>query len=399
VKPDEQGIRRLLERLSSGGLPWVRRRLLFELASPTTRLGKWLNAAARRGLATVLVPFRQPNPAFTDTLLAFYDLKVSPITFDFLWFLAAADLTRRRVGARSVHVVIVPGTSNGVRAERDDYEDVISPEARRLRLFNLTIPATSLLPSTSGLTLAGTRAEAALLRRAATHVYPAGYETTLPTFMHPSECLDAARRDGADIAVLRAPQAALNAVDRWLAPRLGDRHLIVITLRHYAYMPARNSRVAEWTDFARSLDPKRFFVVFVPDTNQTLDLPTELEGITVFNEAAWNLALRMALYQRAFINLGVNNGPMGLCWLNARTRYITLRMRTESVPQTTLAYIASLGFEPHRSLPFATPFQKLLWDEPDTVEVIRREFDLMTAALDDTPAAPSEPAEQRTSIF
>lgn len=347
----------------------------------------------------MLAPFRRPNPVFADTLLAFYDLKVSPITFDFLWFLAAADLTRRRVGARSVHVVVVPGTSDGVRIERDDYEDVISPDARRLRLFNLTIPATALLPSISGLTLAGTRAEAALLRRAATHVYPVGYETALPSFMHPSECLNAARTDGAEIAVLRAPRAALDALDQWLAPRLGERRLIVITLRHYAYMPARNSSIAEWTSFARSLDPKQFFVVFVPDTNQTLGLPTEFEGITVFGEAAWNLVLRMALYERAFINLGINNGPMGLCWLNARTRYITLRMRTESVPQTTLAYTSSLGFEPYRSLPFATPFQKLLWDEPDTAEVIRREFDLMTVALDGGSLTPPAPAVRRATSF
>jgi hypothetical protein len=107
----------------------------------------------------------------------------------------------------------------------------------------------------------------------------------------------------------------------------------------------------------------------------------------------------MALYERAFINLGVNNGPMGLCWLNARTRYITLRMRTEAVAQTTLAYISSLGFEPYQSLPFATPFQKLLWDEPDTVDVIHREFNLMTMALEGLQLTPSAPTARRASTF
>jgi hypothetical protein len=164
-------------------------------------------------------------------------------------------------------------------------------------------------------------------------------------------------------------------------------------------MPARNSQIAEWVSFAETVDPSRFFVVFVPDTNQTLNLPTEIDGHTVFGEAAWNLSLRMALYERAFINLGVNNGPMGLCWLNARTRYITLRMRTEAVPQTTLAYISSLGFEPYRSLPFATRFQKLLWDEPDTVDVIRREFNLMTMALEGLQLTPPAPTARRASAF
>ena len=33
----------------------------------------------------------------------------------------------------------------------------------------------------------------------------------------------------------------------------------------------------------------------------------------------------MALYERAFLNLGVNNGPMGLAWLNEKVRYATLK--------------------------------------------------------------------------
>lgn len=89
----------------------------------------------------------------------------------------------------------------------------------------------------------------------------------------------------------------------------------------------------------------------------------------------------MALYQRAYLNLGVNGGPMGLCWLNSETRYITFRMLTPSVPQTTPEYMRSLGFEPGQSLPFATSFQRWLWDEPDKAAVIRRQFDIMVAKI------------------
>jgi hypothetical protein len=89
----------------------------------------------------------------------------------------------------------------------------------------------------------------------------------------------------------------------------------------------------------------------------------------------------MALYERAWLNMGVNNGPMGLCWLNDQTRYITFKMVTPTVAQTTVEFNRSRGFEPNESLPFATPLQKWVWED-DTVEVIRREFQSMVAVIE-----------------
>ena len=104
--------------------------------------------------------------------------------------------------------------------------------------------------------------------------------------------------------------------------------------------------------------------VFVPDLEQTLNGQTqELQGFMVLGEAAWNLGLRMALYERAYISMGVNTGPMGLCWLNARTHYATLKMAPADVPQTAPAFYRELGFEPGRSLPFAKPTQELVWED------------------------------------
>lgn len=147
-------------------------------------------------------------------------------------------------------------------------------------------------------------------------------------------------------------------------------------------MPARNSNHGAWLAFARRLDRTRYLAVFVPDTSQTLDgLPPEFGEFPVFSEAAWNIGLRMGLYEQAYLNLGVNNGPMGLCWLNERTRYITFKMLTESVPQTTAEYVASHGFELGASLPFATPYQRWVWEDDD-LPVIEREFAAMVNRIE-----------------
>jgi hypothetical protein len=328
-----------------------------------------------------------------STLVAFYDLRVAPITFDFLWFLVGADLRRRRLGLLDLHVVIVPGPHHGVRPERDDYEEVIDADARRWRINNILIPACALLPVPCAVTLTSSREQASALRSTAgRHVYPIGYETILPICHHPSDCLIAARTENVPIAVLRSEAEALRAVDDWLkARRKGAARLVTITLRGYSYMPARNSSLKDWVVFAEGLDPAAFFVVFVPDTEQTLRPPlAELAKFPVFSEASWNIGLRMALYERAYLNLGVNGGPMGLCWLNAKTRYITFRMITASVPQATAEYSRSLGFEIGASLPFATEFQKWLWDEDDSLALIEREFRDMVNRIEASgqPSAP-----------
>ena len=387
-----QGLGRLALKLRTQGLPWIRRRLAAEVALPTTAPGKALHRAARRAItlaASVPRALRRAGDAAADprTLYAFYDLKVAPITFDYLWFLAGADLERRRRGLDRVHITIVPGPHDGVRREHRDYERVVDAEGRRARIHNVLLPASSLLPSCAGVTLADSRRQAAALRAAARHVYPADYEPALPVYPSSIDCIAAARAGERTIGVLRATEQALADVERFLAARAGTRRVVTITLRAYRYMPARNSSLEAWAGFARGLDARRYFPVIVPDTEQAIEgLPAELEGLTAMPEAAWNLPIRMALYQRAWLNLGVNNGPMGLCWLNERTRFVTIKMATPGVPQTTLDYMRSLGFEAGRSLPFATPYQELVWQD-DTPDAIAEAFARVAARIEADSAA------------
>jgi hypothetical protein len=390
------GLPRLAFKLRSEGLLWLKRRLLFEAAQPSTRLGRRIHLLARRGLSAItMVPrvLRRAAsiefPQAERILFAFYDLEVAPVTFDFLWFLAAADLERRARGLERVHVVVVPGHHAGMRRERDDYDAVVDGEARRARIHNVLLQSCRLLPSCTGLTLAASRPEAQFFRSSlARHVLPIDYELAMPVFPGPHSCIEAARKGDDAIACLRAPQEELRAVDRWMEAHVGARRAVTLTLRRYNYMPARNSNLPHWIAFARSLDASRYCPVFVPDTNDTMQgLPPELADFPVFSEAAWSVGLRMALYERAFLNLGVNNGPMGLAWLNSRVRYGTLKIETADVPQSSLDFIRSFGFEPGKSLPFATPFQEWVWED-DTFETITRVFRRLVERIDATAAPP-----------
>jgi hypothetical protein len=396
-KEPQRGFPRLVFKLRTGGLDWVRKRIAFEATLPTTRIGQAIHLLTRKSVgAASAIPrgirrLRWAQSAKSvptrDILYAFYDLKVAPITFDFLWFLTGADLHRRRLGLASVHVVIVPGPHNGLRRERDDYEAAVDATARQARIHNILSQACRVLPSCAGLTLASSRAEAAFLRGVARAVFPPGYEPALPIYPGAQFCLDAAKNGEAGIACLRAPADELRVIDRWAAAQAGQRLIVTITLRRYGYMAARNSDVSAWAAFARSLDATRYLPVVVPDHNDTaVGLPPEMREFAALPEAAWSVPLRMALYERAFLNLGVNNGPMGLCWLNERTRYATLRMETADVPQTTADYFRDLGFELGRSLPFATSVQEWCWED-DTEEAIQRAFARLAQKIEMAAAA------------
>lgn len=381
----------LFYKLRAGGFAWLRERLVEECRLPRTGPGQALHRVLR---ALVLTGRRYaPHPrADDDVLYALYDLAVAPITYDFLWFLVGAELERRRRGVAGVHVTIVPGVRAGLRKEPPELEAALDPATRRARVIGLLVPACACLPSLTGIAIAGSREEAERrVAAAGERIFPARYEPALPRYPGPQEPLRAAREDGAQVAALRAPETDLANIDQWLAAENRDRRrrVVTITLRGYGYTPERNSNIADWAAFARGCDPALYSVVIVPDTAQCFaGIPEELARFPICREAALMPGLRMALYERAWLNLGVNNGPMGLCWLNSCTRYITFKIVNDAAPHTSAEYMEFLGFELGRSLPFATPFQQWVWADDD-LATIESAFHEMVARIEH--ASPAEP--------
>ena len=370
----------LSDTVRTEGFGWLIRRLRYR--TPISRSGRYIHRQLRRLIGLLLaIPraalrqFGKTEAMNSDSLYAFFDLQVAPITYDVGWFAAGAERMRRQKRLARIHFVIVPGNTNGFREERAAYESVIDTSARLWRLYNVVLPILTLVPAYSGLTLLPHRDAVRSLRATAgNHVYPSDYEPSLPVAHLPIELLQSPPHQDEEIGILRSPLQAMRYIERWMAPRLSGRKLVTITLRNYAFMPARNSNTEAWIAFARRLDSTKYLPLFVFDTERTLDpLPDIFSGFEVLREASWNVWLRMALYESSHVNLGVNSGPLFTCALNARTRLLIFKIITPSVPQTTEELMSKLGFEIGEQLPFATPFQRLIWED-DTVETIEREF-------------------------
>lgn len=313
-----------------------------------------------------------------DCLIFAFDLDAAPITFDIATFLAGAELERRRLGLAALYVLFIPGRHDGLRQELPGYETAITTARRHWRVRNILIPTLALLPSVRGYTVCATREQAEALLVPGHPVVPEDYRVWLSR--QPDKRLVHVRAaDGPVWPLLRASDQARALVAGFLASACGGRRPLVITLRESTAYPARNSRQEEWRAFLDTVDRTRFAPIVVHDTERT-PAPGPFDGELSYDPARWHVDLRMALYEAAWLNLAVMQGPMELCWYNERARYVVF-VDLSADPSCSAELITEGGVNVGQDLPFATPFQHIVW-HADRAPLIREAFDQMSARIE-----------------
>lgn len=370
------------QKVRNKGCGWLFERIKQEFRTPNTPLGKFIFPFYKSFALFWKNLFPDLKQASnSDTLCLFYDLEVSPITYDFCWVLSMTEVRRKKLGLKHLYIVLVPGPKEGLREEMEDYEKIVNINAREFRRDHLLLPLIQLVPSCISFTLAGSRAEAESIRKKMSpYIYPEQYHTDFPIGFE--SFYEVGIQKTKDALIFRATQQALMYVDQWLEEKAKGRKTIVITLRYYSYMPKRNSNIEAWSQFAGKLDPSKYFIVIIPDTEVAMQNPhSSLSKFEHFTPACWNVSLRAALYERCYLNLGINNGPFLLCWFNQQCRYIMFKILTPDVPQATKETLIMHGYTPNDPYPFLNTHQKWVWED-DSEEVIHREFDAMCNHLE-----------------
>jgi hypothetical protein len=331
------------------------------------------------------IRYRVSDKRQQDALYAFYDLAVSPATFDIVTFLVLAELARKQSGRATLHVVIVPGPNEGFRVDGAPYDT----NDKRWRLRNILAPSGWLIPGCRHVTVCASRDEARVMHSAlAAHVFPPNYSVAAPLNQYDySHVVDAISRGGA-VPSVEAPPRARHFMRAWLVARARGRRVITITLRECTYERDRNSNLQAWGAFARGLDPALYCPVIVRDIEAAVGpLPEELDGLLCCNEAAWNLELRAALYELSDLNMSVSNGPCILLFLNPRSRFLLFKMVTPSCGATTEQHLRAIGLEPGAQFLGATRFQRLVWKEDD-LSVLEEAFREIQPVLEWEECAP-----------
>lgn len=276
-------------------------------------------------------------------LTAVYDFRRCPLTFDFIVFLAITCTISEKV-----HILFVPDDQTP-----DGFKQAKFPtEQRAWRLRNLILPLCGLYGVTY--TLCPNREFARPLIERAEKLYPKGYTLENPVYLYDLPTLtNVVSRTGFIFAPRASEQARL-----YVKHTLGDEPYFTVTQRKSTRWPTRDSNTDAWQRFVSSRN-ERFI--------QVADLDSSRQPWNV------NIDLRMALYENAALNLGVNNGPMALCWYGT-SPYLTLKILDETCPAASAEYLAKQGLPEGSQLPWANPRQKLVW-KPDTYENITEAFE------------------------
>jgi hypothetical protein len=134
--------------------------------------------------------------------------------------------------------------------------------------------------------------------------------TPFLSFDHMFNAMVGAAERGEPVPRLQAPEAARQTVRDMIGKCVGSAP-VVITLREAAYDMHRNSNLQEWLRFAAGLDAG---VIFVRDTAKAHE---PLDGFTTYPHASTDVQIRMALYEQARMNFFVSNGPWMMAGLSA----------------------------------------------------------------------------------
>lgn len=324
----------------------------------------------------------------SSVLYFFYDLSVNALNYEYLIALGHADAEREKRGLKRLHPVVVPQMKSHIFdwSRQSIREEGTSLESDNYWfLHNVIVPSAALLASCSSMTLCGTRDEAKTLGNGINvSKFPPDYNPDCPTELDSIRLLTnteiyGGRGYGQPFLSRSVSKAFIN---QWLtAHGLEKEKVIVITLRQNGLQKMRNSNFVAWNCFAEKIRKKGFVPVFVKDTYSDFEAD-ELGDYLVFHPASWNILLRMALYEIAYLNLTVNSGTVALCALNSNVRYLNFIYVSEEEYVGSKSYHETSGTPVGSQYPGSTPYQRWVWGGGSCCETILDEFNSMCVVIE-----------------
>ena len=360
----------ILRKIKEKGLLWLIARVRQELRFPSNKFAKividFLLRAKKR------IPSFAAKVVEDDLLYGIYDLEVCDLTYMMALFLVDFEIQARRNNKQGFIVVIVPSSLDSNLGWKE-YDSVIDKHSKLWRFQNIVLPLTFLSPYCRGVYVLPRRSDA--IAFAKTHdVYPDLYDG-----------INLRRTDVDDLLYrkwdrpglfegLKANIQGLKYVKDWLDAKGVQPLVVTITIRDCAFDTARNSDTEAWSSFARYLIAAGYSPVVIPDTDNAFCEKLDFEGVTFFTECAWNIGLRIALYETAFLNFFVPNGCMVLATLNPRCSYIAMNQLPKGSPVMNEEVYKKNNHVIGDDYKFANQRQRLCF-KPDSFENIRTEFD------------------------
>ncbi|MCG7563598.1 hypothetical protein [Pseudoalteromonas sp. McH1-42] len=242
-----------------------------------------------------------------QTLHVVYDMKVNLPCYDALSFAAVAEAERIKRKLKYIHFYMLSANPGGNKLSFDaNYTE----DDRSWRIANIVKPIFESLPSYIGCSDIINRADLTPTMAGKLNLFPEDILTTQAGVAHGLLKLEEYYNNGIPMPELKVQPAAASMVQTLLDHcHAQNKKLVTLTLRNTPTHPERNTPVGPWIEFLQSLDTDTYFPVLLRDTSECLNATPLSQLAFEVPAATISFALRIALYDAAYINLSSSGGP------------------------------------------------------------------------------------------
>lgn len=306
-------------------------------------------------------------------LFCFYDMAVSPCSYDFFTFLYSAEICRIRRGLSDIKLIFVHGPEGKFRKD-----NIRTPQQNETFFNNVIIPGISLLPSCESFMWLK-RQEISFQSLSAQNIFPRGYTLNQPTAEYVANALVASLLRKDTLGFLEAPSYSRKIAEQIANSRTCGRPYVTLTVREIERDNANNTRTINydvWSEAILKLREKGVETLVVRDTSQAFS-PALFPNTPEVPEASVHLPTRLALYENALLNYTKNNGP-GTLQLYSKARTMLFNSFDDDVIALSRKwYSVNFGMNHGDQYPMTTINKKFIWDGEATATVIQGALNAM----------------------
>ena len=360
----------LLKKIKNKGIKWFFWRLNSEFRTPSKPITKSIIDGSLR-MRKKLSDF-QKDKNEDELLYAIFDLKIAPITFNIIEFLMSSEYEASRSGKKGFVVVFVP-EGRPLSYGWEEYDSIYDSDQKLWKFHNIVLPITLLAPKCQGVYILPRRSDISNFVENK-NIHPNLYDSVNIRYIDIVDFWSKVDRPGL-VEGLRATKQGLRFIENWRSANKVINPVVSITIRQSEFDKARNSNIEEWVKFAHYLQDSGYFPVIVPDTDNAFQTTDSMSELYVFNEVSWNMGLRMALYESAYLNFFSPNGPSVLAAWNSKCSYISMNsLPKDSIVTTEESYKKTRKQPIGENYRFALPNQRYVFTL-ESYEGIVEEFE------------------------
>ena len=240
-----------------------------------------------------------------SNLLFVYDLELNPLTYNFGQYLANATIYSRNKSLKKIDLLIIKSRDrNPIKTKK--LKQFFSEHEAENRIYEILISTFRLNQKSNNLYLSNFNDKNIHnILKSYNHIYPVDY-----SLFKPIPCQNKLPNVNASIffPMIRPNLRGKEIIKKYLE-NFGNKKIITFTFRDLKHETNRNSQYSEWLKFSQYLIKKNFEVFLVPDPiNYNPKFFDQFSGCHVAEIVLWNMNLRAALYEAAFLNCSVSSG-------------------------------------------------------------------------------------------